>query len=110
MITASANEHLDLYFALRAGGPFYAIVLEWTLALRRTPALVTEVVWSWENINAGDQASAMLAYNAMEPWELPRNVSKSEIFLRYDEKSGRDQRQPELCPFLLVEKFRSQLL
>ena len=29
IVTASATENPDLFFALRAGGPFYAIVLEW---------------------------------------------------------------------------------
>ena len=51
-----------------------------TVALHRAPSKVTQVSWTWgSNISTSDITAAIVAYNAMEPWRLPDNVSSSQI-------------------------------
>jgi FAD/FMN-containing dehydrogenase len=56
LVTASADENDDLLWAIKGGGPFYGLVLEWTLKVSKAPAVVTTLTYSWDNADAGTAA------------------------------------------------------
>ncbi len=56
LVTASATENDELLWALKGGGPFYGLVLEWTLKVNQAPKVVTTLTYSWNNADAGTAA------------------------------------------------------
>jgi hypothetical protein len=56
VVVASASANADLLWAIRGGGPFYGIVLEWTLKVIKAPALVTTLTYSWSNADSSTAA------------------------------------------------------
>ena len=80
LLTVSSTSHPDLLFALRGGGPFYAIVLEWTFRITPVPPVVTVAYRRWNKVDIGTAVRVISAYNAMEPWQLPSAVSMVELF------------------------------
>lgn len=80
LLNVSAASHPDLLFALRGGGPFYAIVLEWTFRITPVPPTVTIASRRWDHADLDTAVRIMSAYNAMEPWKLQSAVSMVELF------------------------------
>jgi hypothetical protein len=83
IITASDDSNADLFWAIRGGGPFYAIILEWTFKLAKAPAVATVYEMDWNQADAAKAAQVLDAYNAWAPWLLPAKFAMVEAFYGY---------------------------
>ena len=70
LVTASAEEHPDLFWALRGGGPSFGVVVELELALHPVGPDVTAGLIGWPIDRAGDVAAAYAELMAGAPDEL----------------------------------------
>ena len=52
LLTASPESNLDLLYAVAGGGPFYGLVLEWTLRLTPSPRELMVATFNWASANA----------------------------------------------------------
>jgi FAD/FMN-containing dehydrogenase len=86
IVTASSSKNQGLLFALRGGGGNYGIVTSWNFTLPFAPkGPVTWFKYSWPYTNAseaaGHNAAVMAAWNAWQPWKLPKNFSLVELLI-----------------------------
>ena len=70
LVTASAGEHPDLFWALRGGGPSFGVVVELELALHPVGPAVTGGLLGWPIEHAGDVAAAYTALLDAAPDDL----------------------------------------
>jgi hypothetical protein len=80
VVTASAKDNKDLLWAIKGGGPFFGVVLEWTLQLTPAPAKVSRAVQGraaagW--LVASPGSSTQAASTPLQPRQ-PRPVAQEQ--------------------------------
>jgi FAD/FMN-containing dehydrogenase len=86
LLTASKTNHTDLFFALRGGGGNYGIVTSWGFELSEVPTgQVTWLRYGWQYTTEahlfGVLSSVLAAWNAWQPWDLPKEFAMVELLI-----------------------------
>ncbi|WIA13183.1 hypothetical protein OEZ85_006775 [Tetradesmus obliquus] len=85
VVEADSKSHADLFWAIRGGGGLYGIVTSWKFKLFKAPKQVSVVRYRFrENCTEAKYAAVLGAFNAWQPWTLPKEVALAEVQCGYD--------------------------
>ncbi|KAF8985098.1 hypothetical protein BGZ46_005881 [Entomortierella lignicola] len=103
LITASASQNTDLFFALRgAGGGSYGVVTSFTFLAIQAPPVVTSFTYDWSFSDYAGVLSAYANFQASAPrgLGLEMNVASTGLELYGAFQGTKDQQAAAIAPFL----------